>query len=73
MIVHQRADGRRLLRDFLRAGVLSVLICTLTGCIGEGRQLTAQQECVRAGGVWLYSGCEHSAGGGGGGGGGGGM
>jgi len=59
------------LQDLLRVGVLSLLICcTLAGCIGEGRALTAQDECVRAGGVWLYTGCEHSAGGGAGGGGG---
>jgi hypothetical protein len=51
--------------------ILVVFMSAIAGCIGEGRALTAKDECSRAGGVWLYSGCEHSAGGGGGGAGGG--
>ena len=47
---------------------LLLLAGAVAGCAGEGRTLTAREECVRGGGVWMSSGaCAHEAGGGGGG------
>jgi hypothetical protein len=40
------------------------LMCTMAGCAAEGRAVTAQDECLRGGGAWRYTGCEYSAGGG---------
>jgi hypothetical protein len=50
-----------------RLGALLLLASLVAGgCVTGGRVLTVQEECTRAGGVWMSSGCEHSAGGGGG-------
>jgi hypothetical protein len=60
-------SGRVASRSLAALILVAAVAAGLAGCatMTSGIALTPQAECVRAGGAWMSTGCEHAAGGGG--------